>query len=575
MYKTFFDLKERPFQLVPNPAYLYLSRSHEEALAHLSYAVSQGDGFVEITGEVGTGKTTLCRSFLENLDEDTEAAYIFNPKLDSLQLLKTVNDEFGIDSDDDNSKDLIDRLNAFLIDIKTEGKKALLIIDEAQNLNSDVLEQLRLVSNLETTTSKLLQIILVGQPELGEKLDSYELRQIGQRITLSCHLTPLTFKETKEYIQHRMHIASRKSGVQFDWSALLSIYRYSGGIPRLINIVCDRSLLNAYVLGQHKISGRIVKAAIRELSGKGERIPLQFLTRKTAVLVLLVLCIFLLFNAFYDNSEKGVTVDASPAGKTDQQSMVEKVVSENVPAKDTVSVRDKISEKSITIDEAYPDIEIGLAGQLEKLNRISSRRLAIETAMDLWDTGSIINRKLDQVEDDLAFLRLSARKNGFIIRTIIDEMSMLELINLPAVIELIKPDDLSSVYLALIGYGNDTMLFWNADTGKLIKTDFKGFMENWSGKAYIPWKNFYRIYGTIPYDTNNESILALKMLLQDIGYSDIFMDPVYDEMTQKIIMDFQEKQGIEIDGVVGSTTKMVLYNEKKSLTIPHIMVFEN
>ncbi|MGE5840727.1 MAG: ExeA family protein, partial [Deltaproteobacteria bacterium] len=185
MYNSFFGFRERPFQLVPNPAYLYLSRSHEEAMAHMVYAISQGDGFVEITGEVGTGKTTLCRAVLENLDPRTKAAYIFNPKLDSLQLLKAINDEFGIDSGSDSIKELTDTLNAFLMKNRMEGNKVVLIIDEAQNLNKDVLEQLRLISNLETTTSKLIQIILVGQPELGEMLDSNELRQLGQRINLT------------------------------------------------------------------------------------------------------------------------------------------------------------------------------------------------------------------------------------------------------------------------------------------------------------------------------------------------------------------------------------------------------
>ncbi|MBW2011384.1 MAG: AAA family ATPase, partial [Deltaproteobacteria bacterium] len=191
MYKNFFGFKERPFNLVPDPAYLFLSKSHEEALAHLTYAVVQGDGFVEITGEVGTGKTTLCRAFLESLDDDTKTAYIFNPKLDSIQLLKAINDELGINSDADNTKELIDSLNLFLIEKKTQGKNVILLIDEAQNLTREVLEQLRLLSNLETTKQKLLQVILVGQPELREKLDSHELRQLGQRISLSCQLIPL------------------------------------------------------------------------------------------------------------------------------------------------------------------------------------------------------------------------------------------------------------------------------------------------------------------------------------------------------------------------------------------------
>ena len=270
MYKNFFGFRERPFQLIPNPAYLYLSPSHEEALAHLSYAISQGDGFVEIIGEVGTGKTTLCRAFLENLDESVEAAYIFNPKLNSRQLLKAINREFDIDSQTDDINTLIEALNLFLMEKKAEGKRVILLIDEAQNLSKPVLEQIRLLSNLETTTSKLLQIILVGQPELGAMLDTYELRQLGQRITLSCSLEPLNLRDTKEYIQHRIRVASKRSGVKFTRAAFRSIYRYSGGYPRLINIACDRALLTGYSLNRHRISGSIARSAVRELASRGD-----------------------------------------------------------------------------------------------------------------------------------------------------------------------------------------------------------------------------------------------------------------------------------------------------------------
>ncbi|OEU67368.1 MAG: hypothetical protein BA867_09180, partial [Desulfobacterales bacterium S5133MH16] len=290
MYKNFFSFRERPFKLVPNPAYLFLSKSHEEVLAHLTYAVIQGDGFVEITGEVGTGKTTLCRAFLENLDNNTKAAYIFNPNLNSIQLLKTINDEFGIASDADNTKDLIDRLNSFLIAKKAQGKKVILIIDEAQNLTTEVLEQLRLLSNLETSRDKLLQIILVGQPELGEKLDSHELRQLDQRITLRCQLVPLSHKEVREYIQHRINIASKKAGIQFAGAAYRSIYHYSRGIPRLINIVCDRALLTAFVLDQQIISGKIAMAAIRELGVKGDMKRRGLQNRKRTILFFSLLC---------------------------------------------------------------------------------------------------------------------------------------------------------------------------------------------------------------------------------------------------------------------------------------------
>jgi general secretion pathway protein A len=272
MYNQFFGFAERPFRLAPDPAYFYLSAHHEEALAHLKYAVSEGEGFVEITGEVGTGKTLLCRTFLEQLDDQTESAYIFNPRLSARELIQAVNDEFGIAAapGGEGIKALIDSLNAFLMGKKAQGKKVVLVIDEAQNLGRDVLEQVRLLSNLETTRSKLLQIILVGQPELSELLDSHELRQLGQRITLSCRLRPLTRKETGQYIRHRLQVASRKTADIFTRSAINKIHRYSGGIPRLINIAGDRALLCAYGFNRHKVSGAIADAAIAELASRGE-----------------------------------------------------------------------------------------------------------------------------------------------------------------------------------------------------------------------------------------------------------------------------------------------------------------
>ena len=276
MYEKFFNFKEKPFKLVPNPAYLFLSKSHEETLAHLNYALSEGDGFVEITGEVGTGKTTLCRTFLENLGSDTIAAYIFNPRLGPKELIRTINDELGIKYDTNNTKDLIDKLNAFLIRKKINAKKVILLIDEAQNLSRVVLEQLRLLSNLETNKEKLLQIILVGQPELSDLLDSHELRQLSQRITLRYHLAPLNYRETVEYIKYRISIAAQEGGIKFSPAAFRRIYKYSKGIPRVINIACDRSLLTAFSLSRHKITGRIVRIAVKELMGRRITAKIRF-----------------------------------------------------------------------------------------------------------------------------------------------------------------------------------------------------------------------------------------------------------------------------------------------------------
>ncbi len=295
MYHKFFGFKERPFQLVPNPDYLYLSKCHEEALAHLEYAISHGEGFVELTGEVGTGKTTLCRVFLESLNHSTEVAYIFNPNLTSVELIQAINDEFEIDATSDNTIELIKTLNSFLLKKKAQKKNIVILIDEAQNLTKEVLEQLRLLSNLETSTQKLLQIILVGQPELGIMLNSYGLRQLAQRITLSCHLFPLSAKETKDYIHHRINIASNKPNIEITRSAFNLIFKYSGGTPRLINIVSDRACLTAYVKGQHKITENIVKSGIKELESK--HVSGKYSTRAKVnhmLYLLLLVCFFLI-----------------------------------------------------------------------------------------------------------------------------------------------------------------------------------------------------------------------------------------------------------------------------------------
>lgn len=271
MYEAFFGFHERPFKLVPDPVFFFLSPSHEEALAHLTYALRQGEGFALVIGEVGTGKTTLCRHFLENLDENVETAYIFDPILEPIDLLKSVNSELGISSAGDNSRELINRLNTYLLERKREGNRVIVIIDEAQNLTFDVLEQLRLLSNLETTQSKLVQIVLVGQPELDKLLGSYQLRQLGQRISVTCRLAPLTLKETEKYINYRTSIASGRSMALFSSGALREIYVFSGGIPRLINITCDRILLAAYTQNHHRISGKIAREAVQELRGPDDR----------------------------------------------------------------------------------------------------------------------------------------------------------------------------------------------------------------------------------------------------------------------------------------------------------------
>lgn len=269
LYPKYFGLKEPSFSIAPDPHYLFLSEQHKEALAHLLYGAGESGGFVLLTGEVGTGKTTVCRAFLEQLPEGVEVALILNPAVTANELLLNLCDEFriAVPEGERSVKSLIDRLNTYLLDAHGKGRRPVLIIDEAQNLRPKVLEQVRLLTNLETSKHKLLQIFLIGQPELRRMLERDALRQINQRITARFHLRPLTPEETGDYIRHRVAVAGVDRPL-FSAAAIRRIYRYSGGVPRLVNILCDRALLGACVTRSSQVTPAIVRTAAREVQGE-------------------------------------------------------------------------------------------------------------------------------------------------------------------------------------------------------------------------------------------------------------------------------------------------------------------
>lgn len=266
MYLDYFGLAEAPFSIAPDPRYLYMSPSHREALAHLLYGVRSDDGFVVLTGEVGTGKTTLCRCLLEQLPADWEVAFIFNPKLSVLELLATVCEEFLIPlpAGRPGVKAYVDCINAWLLAVHAKGRMAVLIIDEAQSLEPEVLEQVRLLTNLETNCRKLLRILLLGQPQLRDLLARPDLVQLSQRIVARYHLRPLSRMDTKGYVAHRLVAAGARPGL-FSAAALERLYGMSGGTPRLINVIADRALLGAFVQGKFRVDGATVGRAGREI----------------------------------------------------------------------------------------------------------------------------------------------------------------------------------------------------------------------------------------------------------------------------------------------------------------------
>ena len=299
MYEAYFGLKENPFSLSPDPRYLYLSPQHQEALNCLIYGIGERKGFMVVTGGIGTGKTTLCRALLAGLDGRTASALIFNPALSDVELLKTINEEFGIKLVGRGTKKrYLDGLNAFLMKNFAAGKNAILLIDEAQNLSHGVLEQIRMLSNLETVRDKLIQIILLGQPELRRLLALPSLRQLNERITVRYDLKPLAREDVRRYIEHRLVTAGgEKIGSSFTAGSYDLIYRMSRGIPRRINAICDRALLIAYGKDIRTIDRRLVRTAIRDI-GPGY-LQETGVRRRTVRILLAVIAAVLLLAAGY------------------------------------------------------------------------------------------------------------------------------------------------------------------------------------------------------------------------------------------------------------------------------------
>jgi len=620
MYKSFFGFHERPFKLVPDPAFFFLSSSHEEALAHLAFAIRQGEGFALIIGEVGTGKTTLCRQFLENLEENIETAYIFNPTLEPVDLLKSINSELGISSSGDQSRELINRLNTYLLEKKKQGHRVVLIVDEAQNLSFDVLEQLRLLSNLETTRSKLIQIVLVGQPELNNLLGSYKLRQLGQRVSVTCQLAPLTRTETQKYIDYRTSIASGKSTALFLSSALREIYTFSGGIPRLINIVCDRALLAAFIQNQHRISGKIARVAVKELRGPGDRRPFTDLLRFRWLWALFFTGLLILIGfltvpkMLAPHKLKSPTSSESPRISIEPKKappVGERPAPLLPPEKDrsllSMPRSPLAAERGTLPDPASGDItlkglsfvnpteqdfalqrrdldsgsnkpEIPSIGSdeftaVDDLRRLladmdsgQSRRAALLAVLKLWTSDPEIRADRKETNDDLGYFKQVTKYNGLEIYRTGNVASFVTGIDLPAIMVFDFED--GKRYMACKKWQDDKVVL--SDGYHTLKTSAVHLKDSkWSG-AYIPWKNFLGLSGIIPRDTSAESILTLKMLLRKIGFTKVPLTVVYDDLTKGAVEIIQAKGGIPVDGVVGPETKIVIYNNLREYQTPRL-----
>jgi general secretion pathway protein A len=577
MYNTFFGFREKPFKLVPNPDYLYLSKSHEDALAHLTYALDQGDGFVVISGEVGTGKTTLCRNFLEQLDNHTESAYIFNPRLDSTQLLSSICNEYGIKTSGKHDiKELLDKLNTYLIAQHSMDRKVVLLIDEAQGLSVKSLEMVRLVSNLETTRSKLLQIILVGQPELEDKLASHELRQLAQRISLNCQLEPLTASETEGYIRHRVSIAAVRPVKIFSSNAARRAFEYAGGVPRLINIACDRALLSAYSQNQPKVNEAIMQTVIAELDRRGSQIKPRKIPVRLIWLSILIL--FLLATSYWGYQSGALSELFSRADPQKPAQTVSKIVPQarayKVPSYTAQTEKAPLPRESgqrtlpDAATESRDDHSLELTHILADLDRHTSRQRSLSFLFGMWQKPQAISDHMTSTMPDEEFFRIAARQNGMRSFPVNDDWDLVKRINLPAIVGLKQLRTGNTIFLPLIGWTDRQVRLVGDKLDSIIAIDIDELRAYLEGTAYILWRNILGYDFIIGWGADPDSLLKVKELLVRIGYSDVAPTPSYDPPMRKSILDFQVRHKLNADGLVGPLTKILLIREAGTIDVP-------
>ncbi len=474
MYEAFYGFREKPFNLTPDPKYLYLSGKHGEAFAHLEFGLKERGGFVVITGEVGTGKTTLCRYFLDRLDEKTESAFILYPALTSVELLRAVCEDLGIEEKGWSAKEWVDILHRFLLESRAKEKNIVLVIDEAQNLDSKVLEQIRLISNLETTTEKLIQIVLIGQTELSDLLSQNDLRQLAQRVTARYHLGPLTREETNGYIRHRLGVVGGAGKVSFSPAALKAIHRFSNGIPRLINLVCDRTLLAGFVTNRREIDGQIARRAVKEL----ENVPAGFKVKRwfrSWRVWGVVTTIILVFSALALSPEVQRLVSWSRAPVA--ESAREREGTEKAPV-----VTEEVESEALVSGEEF---EL----RLRTLSQGLSRRGAAKVILQQWEVGEADGGLSYSTNDSLASI---GRRAGLEVTELVTHLEQLEMLDVPVILELFHTTRNDTCYGALLDL-DERRAVLSYGPGDVTSVPIPYLERYWNRKAFVFWNDFEKL----------------------------------------------------------------------------------
>jgi general secretion pathway protein A len=559
MYLEYFGLAEKPFQITPDPRFLYMSRRHRDGFAHLLYGADEAGGFVLLTGEVGTGKTTLCRSALESITDNVRVALILNPKQSPIELVASICDELQVvyPKNVTSLKALIDRLNLYLLKAYGQGQRIVVIIDEAQNLTSEVLEQVRLLTNLEVSTQKLLQIILIGQPELQTMLDMPELRQLSQRITARFHLTPLTREETGEYIAHRLKIAGVTREV-FTKQAISEIYKLSRGIPRLINTLSERALIGAYGANLPMIKKDIVSNAAEEVLGKSRRANNKPLIGWPAIGGITVALIAVALGLW------GMMLsDKTPVSNA--QAKVEVVAT-----KDNVTIAPESKPLSEVQAKPAPIIKKHVAPTLTFAQQLVSESGKADTFSAFANLFSLWQRDYSAYSGETACTR--AIKAGM--RCIFGQGEITEILqyNRPAVLEL-KNANQQVVFAVLHKVSGNKFHIKIFD--KDIRATIEELQQAWSGNYIVLWKPPFPDNESLAQGFVGPDVLWLRHQLDQIEgkkKAEYSADNLkYNTALADRVTQFQTKRRLKADGVVGRETFIELVNVNNSSAVPKLM----
>jgi general secretion pathway protein A len=531
MYTSFFGLSEKPFAITPDPRYLYLSERHAEALAHLLYGINESGGFIQLTGEVGTGKTTVVRTLLSRVPHHADVAVILNPRVTPVEFLLTICEELGLgiaEADRDSVKQMVDALNRRLLSAHAEGRRIIVLVDEAQNLSIDVLEQVRLLTNLETPTQKLLQIILIGQPELRELLDRTDLRQLAQRITGRYHLKPLSREETKGYVRHRLRVAGATEDI-FTPAALVELHRLSQGVPRVINVACDRALLGAYTQETKKITAGLVRRAAGEVYGR--RFLPTWLGWVVGSLGLVALAGSLFLGwQFWRQQSPGLS--ASRAPKNAAAAHAATPAAAPVPPPAAAAPAPKLASVNALL----------AANEANTTDAAAFRRL-----LSLWGTA------MSDDNDPCG----QAAKAGLACLEQRGSWTQVRMLNRPAILTL--TDDRGQRHRVVLSNLDDKTATLNLGehNEKVLLDDLS---RDWFGEFTVVWKPKTSSTRLLSLGMKGEEVRWLRRSLNALagGASDPEHADVYDQELAIAVQNFQREHRLNVDGIAGVQTQVVL-----------------